>query len=127
MRAATLFRPGGNGAHAVANDGIYTGASPALAAMATHPTPATRPSRYARWSRSAPATPGSSFRGMPRASRPRSVEDMDIFALFHPSAHDARLDWQTRQQLPAPAPTPRGAEDIIDHGRIVIEISAPAR
>lgn len=50
---------------------------------------------------------------------------MDVFALFHPSAHDARLDWQTRNQLPAPAPSagegPRLGE--IQDGRIVIEVS----
>lgn len=51
---------------------------------------------------------------------------MDIFALFHPSAHDARLEWQTRQQLPAPAPStglgPRPGE--ITGGRILIEVGA---
>jgi hypothetical protein len=51
---------------------------------------------------------------------------MDLFALFHPSAHDARLEWQTRQQLPAPAPSagdgPRPGE--IAGGRIVIEVAA---
>jgi hypothetical protein len=45
---------------------------------------------------------------------------MDLFALFHPSAGDARLDWQARQQLPAP--TPATGPGRIDDGRIVIEI-----
>jgi hypothetical protein len=51
---------------------------------------------------------------------------MDVFALFHPSAHDARLDWQTRQQLPAPAPSagPGGRPGEIRDGRILIELSA---
>jgi hypothetical protein len=48
---------------------------------------------------------------------------MDILALFHPSAGDARADWQSRQQLPAPAPTPDGPGRI-DGGRIVIEVRA---
>jgi hypothetical protein len=49
---------------------------------------------------------------------------MDVFALFHPSAHDAKLDWQTRQQLPAPAPTPGEGPGLIEHNRIVIEVPA---
>lgn len=48
---------------------------------------------------------------------------MDLFALFHPSAGDARLDWQARQQLPAPTPTP--GPGYIEDGRIVIEIDEP--
>jgi hypothetical protein len=47
---------------------------------------------------------------------------MDVFALFHPSAHDARLEWQTRQQLPAPVPTPGEGPGRIEDGRIVIEL-----
>ena len=47
---------------------------------------------------------------------------MDVFALFHPSAHDAKLDWQTRQQLPAPVPSP--GPGLIDSGRIIIEVPA---
>ena len=54
-----------------------------------------------------------------------SVEGMDLFALFHPSAHDARLDWQTRQELPAPVPTPGTGPGVIERGRIVIEIDEP--
>jgi len=51
----------------------------------------------------------------------RILDTMDLFALFHPSAGDARLDWQARQQLPAPAPTPDGPGRILD-GCIVIEV-----
>jgi hypothetical protein len=49
---------------------------------------------------------------------------MDLFALFHPSAHDARLDWQSRQELPAPVPSPGPGPGFIDSGRIVIEVPA---
>ncbi|MGP3536531.1 hypothetical protein ACTU3I_17180 [Microbacterium sp. RD1] len=51
---------------------------------------------------------------------------MDIFALFHPSAHDARLEWQARQELPAPIPTPGEGPllGLITGGRIVIEVGA---
>jgi hypothetical protein len=54
----------------------------------------------------------------------RTVKAMDLFALFHPSAGDARLDWQARQQLPAPVPSPDGPGRI-DGGRIVIEVDEP--
>lgn len=51
---------------------------------------------------------------------------MDIFALFHPSAHDARPDWDSRQQLPAPTPAAgEGARPgEIRDGRIVLEVLA---
>ncbi|MFG6401594.1 MULTISPECIES: hypothetical protein [unclassified Microbacterium] len=45
---------------------------------------------------------------------------MDVFALFQPSAADARADWQSRQELPAPSPTPGDGPGVIDGGRIVI-------
>jgi hypothetical protein len=50
---------------------------------------------------------------------------MDVFALFHPSAHDAKVDWQTRQQIPAPVPSPGPGPGRIDDNRIVIEIDEP--
>ncbi len=49
---------------------------------------------------------------------------MDLFALFSPTAGDAHADWQSRQQLPAPVPSPDG-HGRIDGGRIVIEIDEP--
>ena len=51
---------------------------------------------------------------------------MDVFALFHPSAHDARRDWQSRQQLPASVPSAgEGARPgEIRDGRILIEVAA---
>jgi hypothetical protein len=52
---------------------------------------------------------------------------MDIFALFHPSAADAANEWRTRNELPAPVPSPgEGPGRILDGGRIVIEVP-PAR
>lgn len=48
---------------------------------------------------------------------------MDLFALFHPSAHNARLEWQAKQELPAPIPTPGDGPDRIESGRIVIDLT----
>jgi hypothetical protein len=47
---------------------------------------------------------------------------MDLFALFHPSAHNARMEWQARQELPAPVPTPGEGPGVIHGGRIVIDL-----
>ncbi len=57
-------------------------------------------------------------------SRRSYVGRMDLFALYSPAAGDARADWQARQELPAPIPTPDGPGSIED-GRIVIEIDEP--
>lgn len=50
------------------------------------------------------------------------LEHMDLFALFTPSAHDARAEWRDRQELPAPVPTPGDGPGVIHGTRIVIEI-----
>lgn len=47
---------------------------------------------------------------------------MDLFALFHPSAQAARDEWQSKQELPAPAPTPGEGPGVIQGGRIVIDL-----
>jgi hypothetical protein len=40
--------------------------------------------------------------------------------VWRPSAEDARADWETQVELPAPAPVP-GDKGRIDDGRIVID------
>lgn len=45
---------------------------------------------------------------------------MDILGLFHPTAADARAEWQAKQELPAPVPTPGDGPGVINSGRIVI-------
>jgi hypothetical protein len=47
---------------------------------------------------------------------------MDMFALFQPTAADARSEWQSRQELPAPVPTPGEGPGVIQGGRIVIDL-----
>lgn len=47
---------------------------------------------------------------------------MDIFAIFNPSAAEARADWQSKQELPAPIPTPGDGPGVILGGRIVIDL-----
>ncbi|GAA2069151.1 hypothetical protein [Microbacterium hatanonis] len=48
---------------------------------------------------------------------------MDVFALFHPTAANARDEWQSKQELPAPVPTPGEGPGVIRGGRIVIEVA----
>jgi hypothetical protein len=48
---------------------------------------------------------------------------MDVFALFHPTAAHARDEWQSKQELPAPVPTPADGPGVIHGGRIVIEVA----
>jgi hypothetical protein len=43
--------------------------------------------------------------------------------LFHPSAHQARLVWETEVELPAPAPTPGDGPGVIQGRRIVIDVA----
>jgi hypothetical protein len=50
------------------------------------------------------------------------LDAMDLFALFHPSAQGARDEWQSKQELPAPVPTPGEGPGVIQGGRIVIQL-----
>lgn len=56
-------------------------------------------------------------------STPSSGGLLGVDELFHPAAHEARLAWETEQQIPVPAPTPdRGLGVIADGTSIVIEV-----
>lgn len=56
-------------------------------------------------------------------STPSSGGLLGVDELFHPAAHEARLAWETEQQIPVPAPTPdRGPGVIADGTSIVIEV-----
>ena len=48
--------------------------------------------------------------------------------LFHPTAYDARIQWEAEQEIPAPAPTPDRGPGVIEFGnRITIEITPATR
>ncbi|MFG6445492.1 hypothetical protein ACFXQA_09475 [Microbacterium sp. P07] len=47
---------------------------------------------------------------------------MDLFALFQPTAADARNEWQSKQELPAPSPTPGEGPGVIRGDKIVIDL-----
>ncbi|WES65366.1 hypothetical protein P0L94_04665 [Microbacter sp. GSS18] len=42
-------------------------------------------------------------------------------AVWQPTAEQARADWESRLELPAPAPTPDG-DSGIEHGRLTIVV-----
>lgn len=47
--------------------------------------------------------------------------------LFHPTAYDARIQWEAEQEIPAPAPTPDRGPGVIEYGsRITIVVHAGA-
>ncbi|GAA1940245.1 hypothetical protein GCM10009775_35190 [Microbacterium aoyamense] len=70
----------------------------------------------------------ASTRHRQRSRDPRATSSGGLLGfdeLFHPTAHDARLQWEAEQELPAPAPSPdRGPGVIEERRRIVIEIAA---
>lgn len=56
---------------------------------------------------------------------PSSGGLLGIDELFHPSAHNARMQWEAEQSIPVPAPTPDRGPGVIEGGaRIVIEVGA---
>lgn len=57
---------------------------------------------------------------------PSSGGLLGIDELFHPSAHNARMQWEAEQSIPIPSPTPDRGPGVIEGGaRIVLEVDDP--
>ena len=66
---------------------------------------------------------GRTRRAQARGATPPTGIVLGLDEVFHPTAYDARVEWDAIRTLPAPAPTPDRGPGVIEGGtHITIEV-----